>query len=674
MPTTIEDILRLRAIQGSFPTVFQGGGQQGFQPTPYQPPNFPNIPIPRGAPNTIPSPPGRQYWGPMAQLGISGQGKDSSGGAPPASGGAGAGDAPTETDPNAGVTPVSGGSGLLLRTPTAKQAAEGGGVERPEDVTPFQDQAPPQDSSGGAPLPILPPGGGNPSGVPPPTGSSAAPQPDGTPAPQAKPGPGLGSLSGRKDGLPSYGGPNTQGAYQPPSGTPPIQSSTLSVSPASYPQRDNALNALSNFLRTNPPDIRNYQPSIGRRIAAGIMGGLAQSPQITSEFLYKKYNESMENYLETLNRLSNRYNTLEKAAQSDQKMRRDDVLNMKDLVDSKKAQADAEKSRAEADKAYADATLAREKADKSRYDRSPEGQQAAIDRITAKANAEGRSPNMYYIPLQDGGSVIGVPYPGHPGMYLDSSGQLIEEPIDAEGVYKIGPKQKEAEPKEYTDWHKGYIEKHPNATPDEVASAWEKEKARVGPASVVKPTLAVDPETNKYFVAAPGKTAGQTPSQAGSEQTTTGTTRTMIQSSPIVIDLANKMLTEIQNQRKNLGPGMGRWNQFWTGKVGAPNPGFTGLITNSTLLATALQRMHTGARGGQAQYEHFKALIDQGKQSPENMEAALKEIIDYATSVKNTKATNSGGPGPVNAPGAPPKTVIKLVPDPNNPGKFIEGK
>lgn len=77
------------------------------------------------------------------------------------------------------------------------------------------------------------------------------------------------------------------------------------------------------------------------------------------------------------------------------------------------------------------------------------------------------------------------------------------------------------------------------------------------------------------------------------------------------------------------------------GKVGAPNPEFTKLRTDVGLLTTKLMRMHVGARGGELMMQHFQNLIDSGKQSPENMRAALDEIDQYAKETASEKPGQS---------------------------------
>ena len=85
----------------------------------------------------------------------------------------------------------------------------------------------------------------------------------------------------------------------------------------------------------------------------------------------------------------------------------------------------------------------------------------------------------------------------------------------------------------------------------------------------------------------------------------------------------------------NVGPITGRWNDFWQGKIGAPNKQMAQLKTELGLLETALMNMHVGARGGIDMMNHFKELIGEAKQSPENMRSAMDSIESYANDVKS---------------------------------------
>jgi hypothetical protein len=125
----------------------------------------------------------------------------------------------------------------------------------------------------------------------------------------------------------------------------------------------------------------------------------------------------------------------------------------------------------------------------------------------------------------------------------------------------------------------------------------------------------------------------------------TSTTRTMQEAAPKVMNLADTVLRQTQEQTARLGPLRSRWNEFIAGQVGAPNPEFTQLRTNVALLTTLLLRMHVGARGGEQMMQHFKDLMDVSIQSPENLEAAVREVRAYAESVGKSSITDSGVAG-----------------------------
>jgi hypothetical protein len=129
----------------------------------------------------------------------------------------------------------------------------------------------------------------------------------------------------------------------------------------------------------------------------------------------------------------------------------------------------------------------------------------------------------------------------------------------------------------------------------------------------------------------------------------TSSTKTMVEAAPKVLDLVGRLRGQIQglDQSGELGPGMSRWNDFWSGKVGTDNPKFRAMQTNAGLLSTLLMRMHVGARGGELIMQHFDQMIGAGHQSAANMLAALDEIQQYANDVQSEapRHPNSGGNG-----------------------------
>lgn len=156
----------------------------------------------------------------------------------------------------------------------------------------------------------------------------------------------------------------------------------------------------------------------------------------------------------------------------------------------------------------------------------------------------------------------------------------------------------------------------------------------------------IDPTTGKLLRVQPGQTVpkgAMTPQQAGTLEVPTSATRTMSETAPRVLELATEVRRLVDSQEKSLGPAASRWGEFMAGKVGAPSAEFTKLRTTAGLLQTALMRMHVGARGGEQIMEHFKDLIDTSKQSPENLRAALDEIMSYAKQVAQEGKSPLGG-------------------------------
>jgi hypothetical protein len=123
-----------------------------------------------------------------------------------------------------------------------------------------------------------------------------------------------------------------------------------------------------------------------------------------------------------------------------------------------------------------------------------------------------------------------------------------------------------------------------------------------------------------------------------------GSTKTMLEAAPNVKYFVNKVLGEVDQMEQGLGPAASRWREFKAGNIGLADPGFTELRTNVGLLTTLLMRMHVGARGGEYIMKHFEELLGSGKQSPENLRAALGQVGQYADQLmsEHKTATQAG--------------------------------
>lgn len=83
------------------------------------------------------------------------------------------------------------------------------------------------------------------------------------------------------------------------------------------------------------------------------------------------------------------------------------------------------------------------------------------------------------------------------------------------------------------------------------------------------------------------------------------------------------ILQEIDSLNSKIGPGAGRWNNFWVKKGGANDPDYAALDQDLSLYASALAVAHFGARGGGAHFiDAMKKDFSQA-QSPEDLKARI---------------------------------------------------
>src|SRR5208282_1087864 len=115
--------------------------------------------------------------------------------------------------------------------------------------------------------------------------------------------------------------------------------------------------------------------------------------------------------------------------------------------------------------------------------------------------------------------------------------------------------------------------------------------------------------------------------------------------------------SEIDAIGDKIGPGAGRWNNFWVKKAGADDPAYASLDMGLQLYATALGKAHFGASMPEGFVNDM--MKDFGlAQSP----ADLKARIDAAQRYINEYATHSGkGEAPKNVP--PAKTPTAAAPE-----------
>jgi hypothetical protein len=429
----------------------------------------------------------------------------------------------------------------------------------------------------------------------------------------------------------------------------PVQAPAQAPSPL-----DQAASQYRQAMQQPVPTQADYHPSVLRRIIGATLGATVgmTRPQAGVEtaqnIVYGPYQKQLSDYQKRLAQKKEAYETEEKVAEGGARI---GELGARKGAELERAGAEKERRGREAAETRALTPGTPEFEGKERLLRI----QYPDDRF-----------NKFQLPVElelENGKTITPAYEQRDGQYRDTAGNLYgSDAIKA--IYKPGAKPKEPVEKshtEYNDFYAGMKAKNPNMTDDEIAAKYKQltPAERDAAAPVV-----IDADTGKVVALKPGMTAPKrfkTAAGESSEVVGTAPTRQMAETVPKVIDLVDRTVQLINQQIKSLGPAASRWSEFMSGKVGAPNPEFTRLRTNAALLQTLLLRMHIGARGGERILEHFKDLIDVGKQSPENMLAALEEIKNYANDI----GKSSGSQGT--------EKIIDYVNDPKT-GKLVPKK
>lgn len=108
--------------------------------------------------------------------------------------------------------------------------------------------------------------------------------------------------------------------------------------------------------------------------------------------------------------------------------------------------------------------------------------------------------------------------------------------------------------------------------------------------------------------------------------TPTSTMRTGAGRAAMVNEAIPGVLADIEKNKEQMGPLMGRWNDFMQGKVGSENPDFAALRMDLTLMGTAVALAHAQGRLPENLREEFDKAINAPQQTPENLEAAIKAV------------------------------------------------
>lgn len=90
-----------------------------------------------------------------------------------------------------------------------------------------------------------------------------------------------------------------------------------------------------------------------------------------------------------------------------------------------------------------------------------------------------------------------------------------------------------------------------------------------------------------------------------------------------------EVVHKIDSLGDQLGPVMGRWNEFMQGKVGMENPEFASLRADLLMASSAVALAHARGRLPENLRQEFDNAINAPKQSPENLKAVLNTILPW---------------------------------------------
>lgn len=140
------------------------------------------------------------------------------------------------------------------------------------------------------------------------------------------------------------------------------------------------------------------------------------------------------------------------------------------------------------------------------------------------------------------------------------------------------------------------------------------------------------------------------------------TTISAAQRASNVVHQLPRLTQEIQEMQAALGPGTGRWNQFWQGDIGVADPKFAHLADDMEYLSSAVALAHAYGRLPNNISEKFDTMYHAGKQDPANMLAAMQVAGEWMPKIMQpgqtygeqahpvTNPGRQGEPSPTNAP------------------------
>ena len=146
----------------------------------------------------------------------------------------------------------------------------------------------------------------------------------------------------------------------------------------------------------------------------------------------------------------------------------------------------------------------------------------------------------------------------------------------------------------------------------------------------------------------PGQTVApgaQTAAGVNAVNTPTTQQRTAAGRAQTVVAMAPEVLARIDANAQNLGPEMGRWNDFMQGKIGMDNPDFAALRSDLLMMSSAVALAHAQGRLPENLREEFDNAINAPKQTPANLKATITTMLPWLQQMQNQGRPGEQGAG-----------------------------
>jgi hypothetical protein len=271
---------------------------------------------------------------------------------------------------------------------------------------------------------------------------------------------------------------------------------------------------------------------------------------------------------------------------------------------------------------------------------SEEGLQSAQGRNLDSETQARTAPSWKAIPGMLGPN-------GQPIEYDEKTGAMRLGGI--EGVQQLKQPRPDSPEQQYID---EYMNTHKGSTVADAERAYTTDTQRAPQALVFSPNQQggyTAQDVRPGSTVAPGS---QTAAGVNTVNTPTSQQRTAAGRAQVVVEMAPEVLQRIDANATQLGPVMGRWNDFMQGKTGMDNPDFAALRSDLLMMSSAVALAHAQGRLPENLREEFDNAINAPKQTPENLKATIQTMIPWLQSMEQ-----QGRPDQTQGGGNPADTV-----------------